>query len=225
MGMLLIRTIANIVVPLYYKLSDTPALNGKHDDCLTISLTSFPARIGKVWIGIESLLRQSLRADRIVLYLSEQDFPNKGNELPTSLLRQRKCGLEIVFVEGNLKSHKKWFYAFQDPRNEFVVTVDDDIIYPCNMIEELWKAHMSNPGMGIARYGKNVGRTPVGIAPYNTWGKVKINPSASISFGSGGGISFLSEKFIRASSHGMSLWTYVLMRMTCGFTPSCVLVA
>ena len=218
-GTLCIRTLVNIIVPIYYRLSITPMLKSKQNNCLTVSLTSFPARINKVWIVIESLLRQKKKADRIVLYLSEVDFPDKT--LPKSLLRLKKKGVEIMFVEGNLRSHKKWYYAFQDYRNEYVVTADDDIVYPSNMLVDLWNAHLHFPSMGIARYAKQVMFTLSGVAPYNTWGKVKNNPSASISFGSGGGYLFpvrnlnkgifAIDVFMEICPNADDLWLYTFM--------------
>ncbi len=223
-GTLIVRTLVNIILPIYYRLSATPFLREQKKHSLVISLTSFPARINKVWIVIESLLRQTMQADRIILYLSENDFPNKEDELPYALKRLKKYGLEIVFVEGNLRSHKKWFYVFQDFRNEYVITADDDIIYPTDMIKLLWEAHQKNPKMVIARYAKQIRFTSSGIAPYNTWGKVQNNPSYSISFGSGGGCLFpirlidkgifAKDVFINICPNADDLWLYTFMRIS-----------
>lgn len=222
---LCIRTLANIVLFVYYKITRTPCLKkSKGQDLLTISLTSFPVRIGRIWMVIESLLRQSKMADRIVLYLSKVDFPAEEKDLPDSLMQLVRYGLEIVFVEENLRSHKKYFYAFQDPRNEYVVTVDDDIIYPSNMIAKLWDSHIKHPNTVIARYAKSVAFTANGVAPYSAWRGVNYNPSSSLAFGSGGGTLFpvkkltkdilLKDVFMTICPKADDLWLYTMVRVS-----------
>lgn len=41
---------------------------------IVVSLTSFPARIKKVHIVIESLLNQTIKPDKIILWLSKEQF-------------------------------------------------------------------------------------------------------------------------------------------------------
>lgn len=184
---LFIRTIANIVLPVYYRFTRTPSTNSKQNNCLTVSLTSIPIRISKLWIVIESILRQTHNVNRIVLYLSTNNFPYKEKDLPTSLLKLKRHGLEIYFYDEDLRSYKKFYYAFQDSLNSIVITIDDDIIYPPNMIEKLINKHQEHPYSVIARYAHHVDLN----IPYNQWNNVfSTNPSNSIFFGSGGGTLF-----------------------------------
>ena len=57
---------------------------------LIVSLTSFPARIHLVHYAIYSLLRQSLKPNRIVLWLGEDKFPDKENDLPARICGRRQ---------------------------------------------------------------------------------------------------------------------------------------
>ena len=108
-----------------------------------VSLTSFPARIEYVHLAIKSLMLQTYKADRIILWLAEEQFPDK--KLPQSLTDLCSYGLEIRFVE-NLYGHKKYFYILQEQkRNEVVITYDDDLIYPPNSIERVMKQHVKYP--------------------------------------------------------------------------------
>jgi len=43
---------------------------------LIVSLTTIPERIGKVHLGIDCLLRQSVRPDRVILWLNECAEPD-----------------------------------------------------------------------------------------------------------------------------------------------------
>ena len=53
---------------------------------LIVSLTSFPARINTVHQVIESLLNQTKKADKIILWLAPEQFPNGEKDLPEKLL-------------------------------------------------------------------------------------------------------------------------------------------
>lgn len=69
---------------------------------LIISLTSFPARISTLHITISSLLCQTKKPNMIILQLSEDEFPNKENDLPENLLKLKEFGLTINWNKGNI---------------------------------------------------------------------------------------------------------------------------
>ena len=78
----------------------------KREQKIIVSLTSFPKRIDTLWITIETLLRQSMKPDEIILWLAEEQF-NGIDSLPKALLEQQKRGLTIRFCD-DLRSHKKY---------------------------------------------------------------------------------------------------------------------
>ena len=45
---------------------------------LIVTLTSFPERINEVHLCINTLLNQTLKPDKIILWLAEEEFPNKN---------------------------------------------------------------------------------------------------------------------------------------------------
>src|SRR5690554_3540856 len=66
------RHVANFLLPLYFKLVNfffpkMHVLNSKDEIGLIVSFTSFPARIDNVWLVVESILRQSVKPDKIIL--------------------------------------------------------------------------------------------------------------------------------------------------------------
>ena len=79
-----------------------------NQELITVSLTSFPTRISYVHIAVQSLLRQSYRNLRVVLWLSLKQFPDKT--VPDNLSHLTKYGLEIRFVEDDIRSHKSFLY-------------------------------------------------------------------------------------------------------------------
>lgn len=119
---------------------------------IVVSLTSYPKRIEIVDKVIESLLKQRIPADEIILYLSIEEFPDKWNSLPERLLKLTTNGVfKIEWVEGNLKSHKKYFYALQNNKENIVITVDDDVIYSSLLISDFIYGHDKFPNAVLAR--------------------------------------------------------------------------
>ena len=121
------------------------------DRHLTVSFTSYPARIRFVPATLSTLLNQSRPADRIVLYLSEDHFPRKEADLPAELQSaQKENKLRIRWVSGDLKPHKKYIYAFREFPDDIIVTVDDDILYAPELLQQLWQAHLRYPDAVVA---------------------------------------------------------------------------
>lgn len=165
--------------------------DGRISDAI-VSLTSFPARIHYVWLVIECLLRQSMAPRKIVLYLSKEQFSN-AESLPGELLRYKEFVLEIKLVDGDIRSHKKYWYAVGDFPNTPIITVDDDIIYPSDLIETLTKtAHKESMSIPCFYAHTIYWNEDGSCKPYSRWdGKVKHGiRNESNFFGSGGGTYF-----------------------------------
>lgn len=108
-----------------------------------VSLTSYPKRISTIWLTIETLLRQSVKPDEVILWLANSQFEGL-NSLPKELLDMQKCGLTIRFCD-DLRSHKKYFYVMQEYPDDLVILVDDDMLYPYDTIEKLLRMHEKYP--------------------------------------------------------------------------------
>ena len=63
----------------------------KRKENIIVSLTSYPKRIGTVWLTIETLLRQSVKPDEIILWLAQEQFKSI-DVLPRELIELQKCG-------------------------------------------------------------------------------------------------------------------------------------
>lgn len=131
-----------------------------------ISLTTIPERIDKVWLTIESLLRQTYKADEIILWLADEEFD--GHYLTDRLLAQKKRGLTIRYCD-NLKSYKKFYYTMKENRNSFVVTVDDDVIYAETMLGTMLRTYQQNPGCVICNRSHQIRNKGNELLPYNRW--------------------------------------------------------
>ena len=104
---------------------------------LIISLTSYPGRIGTLHQVIETLLNQSLKADRIILWLAPEQFPNKEADLPAELLEQTKRGLTIDWYH-DIRSYKKLIPTLKKYPEAAIMTADDDILYPNHLLRDLY---------------------------------------------------------------------------------------
>ena len=130
-----------------FGLNETP-----RSPLLIVSLTTFPARIKYVHHTINSLLNQSLKADKIILWLAREQFPNGEADLPEELLRLKQYGLTIDWCE-DLKSYKKLVPAIRKYPDDIIVTVDDDAYYDEDLLNSLYSAYMKNPENIYVRRG------------------------------------------------------------------------
>jgi hypothetical protein len=107
-----------------------------------VSLTSWPPRIRYTWLAIESIMRQRVKPDRIILNLAEDEF--RGKNLPKTLRMLQKRGLEIRYGP-NARSGLKLMLLQKEHQDHIIVTVDDDVYYPDGRLEKLYAAHQSDP--------------------------------------------------------------------------------
>jgi hypothetical protein len=192
-----LRLFSNFLVPIYFKLSFSKKKIRSlcFEKRVIVSLTTFPARIQRLWLVVECMLRQSYVPDFVVLYLSKEQFPNLFVDLPHSLNKYINSGfLKVCFVEDDLRSHKKYFYSFQEFSKDIIVLIDDDIFYGSNVIEELVLLHRDHPNDICCHRAKLVAKNESGsILPYNLWPLVnQLNSSnKSLFYTTGGGTLFI----------------------------------
>lgn len=137
---------------------------------IVVSLTSFEKRIDNLYITIESLFQQSLKADCVVLWLSRENFPGEINDIPEILRLQEQRGLTIRFVEGDLGPYKKIIYSLREFPDSVVVTVDDDIIYPIDTLDKLYRSYLRDPSVIHCNRAYKVKFHPRGeVLPYEKW--------------------------------------------------------
>lgn len=155
---------------------------------IIVSLTTFPARINKVHLVIECLLRQTYDNLRVILWLSKDQFPDE--KVPNSLKRLIEYGLEIRFVEGDIRSHKKYYYAFNEFKDSLIFLVDDDIFYPSWMVEESYNKFIQYGAkkIVIGHWGyKMLYESNGNLKSYNEWSQDFSIEDPNLFFGSGGG--------------------------------------
>lgn len=209
---LLLKKILKASLPIRYKFSLSWISNAKKSDDFIVSMTSYPGRINLLWQTIESIQQQSIKPSRIILWLAENQFPNREKNLPERILKYKKYGLDIRFCD-DLKSHKKYFYAFQEFRNEVIVTVDDDVFYPKHMIRCLFINYKKYPNAISANRIRVMNFASGNLQSYDSWNVNKpdtTEPSyMNVAIGVGGVLyppgSIDGEVFNRGSIHDLCL--------------------
>lgn len=168
---MLMKRLLDLFVPSYLEKTQKNQGSGvntpQRETEYIVSLTSFPGRIHEVWMTVETLLRQTFKPDQIILWLSEVQFPDK--EVPQSLIDLKKRGLQIQFVSDDIRSHKKYFYAFEKFPNAAVITLDDDVYYPENTLKYLYDAHLLNKNSVISNRVHKIAFYNNQMLPYRQW--------------------------------------------------------
>lgn len=122
------KAVYNIVLnnkPLKQKPHSLPAP-------LIVSLTSFAPRFSTLVLTLQSLLAQTMKPDKILLWISREDEKYLTQEIKDL---EAEC-LEVRFCE-DIGPHKKYFYTLQNYPAHFIITADDDLYYWPTWIEEL----------------------------------------------------------------------------------------
>lgn len=170
---------------------------GKRDRRIIVSLTSFPARIAILPLVIKGLFKQRVLPDKIILWLSLEQFP--GKRIPQELEGLRNEIFEVRFIDGDLRSHKKYFYAFNQFPDDYVILIDDDIYYDVHLVERLVAAAGSNNNAIICRHGSILNYGEDGkLRPFSDRTHIeKATIDQNFFFGSGGGTLFIPSQMYK----------------------------
>lgn len=135
---------------------------------LVVTLTSYGRRAAKtVPHVLASLLVQTKRPDRIILWLDDVNFSE--SHLPKRLTVMRdKYGIEIRFCE-DIRSYKKLIPTLHLCPDDILVTVDDDLMYKRRLLEKLYEAHLKTPTMRLCALAHQLVMVDGAFAPYKQW--------------------------------------------------------
>ena len=193
--------------------SFTPKPHGL-DAPLVVSLTSFGPRLPVVGKVLQSLLRQTVRPDRVILWLTEAD----AGLLPEEV---RALGAEIRTCP-NWKSYKKIVPTLLEAPDAYIVTADDDVYYGPDWLAGL----VARAGAGVVCHrGHRIGLTDGQPRPYGGWEWNIGAPAAGLLiFPTGvGGVLYApgvfhpdvtdAGKFTRLAPSADDVWLYWMHRL------------
>ncbi len=186
---------------------------------IIVSLTSFPERMYDVHYAVYSLLNQIKKPDILILYLAEDEFPNREADLPPKLLRLKENGLTIKWCK-NLKSYKKLIPALREYPEDIIVTADDDVYYPKDWLYKLYESYLENPECIHCHRAHKITFENDEIKPYKHWNMcIDDNSTGFINFFTGaGGILYPpkllhgnvldEELFLKLAPNADDIWFY-----------------
>ncbi|WP_405381313.1 glycosyltransferase family A protein [Maribacter sp. LLG6340-A2] len=162
-------------------------LNDQNKESLPviISLTSIPSRLGTLHLTIRSLLNQTTRPKKIVLWLHQ----SLKDKIPQQLASIKSNIFEIKYSKLNC-SHRKLIHSLKKFPNDIIITCDDDMMYRDNWLQLLYQEHKLHPKCIIANQTRYISYNDNGhLQPYKNWTHPKnkpINQSAIIPIGAEG---------------------------------------
>ncbi len=144
-------------------------LDRKNDSSdIVVSLTSHGKRVADFApYAIYSIFTQTVKPNRIVLYINKDKWNDEN--IPGILKRLKKSGLEIVYCT-DIRSHTKLIPALEQFPDNPIITVDDDIYYNKQIIEQLLQAYNKSDKRTIfCHQGCIPIRRGGKFAPYSEW--------------------------------------------------------
>jgi len=135
-----------------------------------VSLTTYGKRIHDVYLTIESLMQQTVKPNKIILWLDKNEFTMEN--IPQTLKNLKKRGLTIEFCK-NIRSYKKLVPALRKFPNDIIITIDDDVIYQYDLIETLLYSYNQNPDLiHFCRGHRMILKKDNTLEKYNNWNLV-----------------------------------------------------
>ena len=134
-----------------------------------VSLTSIPSRLRLLDLTIRSLMIQSVRPAKILLWLHE-DLQGKEPKALSALVGE----IFSIHYSDLTCSHRKLIHTLELYPDAVIVTCDDDQLYPNDWLERLVEDHKRFPGEIIANECKLIACSEDGeTLPYKQWsGKI-----------------------------------------------------
>jgi len=130
---------------------------------LIVSLTTFGPRIDWCGPAIESIMEQTVKANRIVLWLGHEF--EKPHMIPADLHMLERRGLEIRFTDdcGPATKLIPSLKAFPD---DIIITIDDDTLYTYDLLDKLLRGHARYPKAVISDWQTAIHRKDNGDVYY-----------------------------------------------------------
>lgn len=120
-----------------------------------ISLTSIPPRFEGVYATLETLLAQTVKPEKVILYLTRTyvRFPDYDGNIP-----KVPKGVEVRVVDQDFGPATKVLHAVRDfqATNHEIIFCDDDQLYPNTLAERFLEARKLRPDAALAVRGFHV---------------------------------------------------------------------
>lgn len=149
------------------RLRKSIKLSSQQNNSIILSLTSYGKRVRRSAVyTVYSLLRQTVRPERVVLWLNEEEFNSQN--LPDDLLFLCNYGLEVRFGK-DIGPYTKIIHSLSAFPDKHIITADDDLYYSKNFVKEFLEAHCQHPQAIITAFAKVPVSENCQMATYDAW--------------------------------------------------------
>jgi hypothetical protein len=180
---------------------------------LVVSLTSHPPRYRWLAVCLRRLLAQDMRPDAVVLWLAKGD----AARLPANVRALQEHGLTIRECD-DVKSYNKLVPALAAYPDAFIVTADDDILYPRGWLRRFVEEHRQGNEI-LCQTARRIAYSGDRIRPFRDWQLIRGSATGPDVFPQGiGGVMYPpgalrpeacdSEAFTRLCPHADDVWFY-----------------
>lgn len=163
------RKIDRKIKDLSNTVDNRPILND-----VIVSLTSYGDRLDELQYALYSLVTQTVRPEKILVNLAKKDYEH----IPNNLHVFEKFGVSFVETE-DLRSYKKLIPTLKAYPDKCIVTADDDLFYPNDWLEKMWRAHQETPHSIVCHLTAHIEFENGRLLPYRTWKFNKKETDAS----------------------------------------------
>ena len=133
------------------------------NDRIILSMTTWPPRFSSAKVAMEHIIRQRKKTklqERVhcVLVLSEEEACDaRYRQEACDLIRKmEKLGVEVIYDQGNIRSHKKLIPTLEKYPDATVLVVDDDNIQQDGWLQIFIHDHDAHPGEIIYGQGSRL---------------------------------------------------------------------
>lgn len=131
---------------------------------LVVSLTSWAPRFPTLYLTVRSLLKQSVRPDRIVIWVADADVA----QVPDNI-RRLAPDVEIIACP-DVGSYKKLVYCVGRFAGSYILTADDDIFYAPTWLQDFEESVVPGEKATLCHYSMRMHRVQSGaLAEYSEW--------------------------------------------------------
>lgn len=150
-------------------------LNTDTPNNLIISLTTYGNRLKEIKYTLFSLFSQSLKPDKIVLWLDDSFNNDKTHKLLKNFIQN---GLEVRFTK-DIGPYTKLIPALLNFPDSIIVTADDDIFYPQDWLKLLYQSYLDDKTAIHCHRAHKIVIKNNNILPYEQWVKQIKSPGKS----------------------------------------------
>ena len=116
----------------------------RESERVIISMTTWSKRISNLPAVLNTIVNQTVRPDKIIINISEDEF------VPQEILNYVESIDAELYSVPDTKVYKKLIPTLYRYPHDCIITIDDDWLYPDDMVSLLMETHMRYPDFPVS---------------------------------------------------------------------------